>query len=115
MPKHAAAVAEDTVVAEATWAAALAEATGAAVLVEATSVASAEAASGDWAAVTWQACAESTLAVDGAISLAAVFTIMAWVFSMTRHTPRPTPATTEWRVDTKAADARLSLSRAPRI
>jgi hypothetical protein len=96
----------DMVVAEATWAAALAEAI---------SVASAEAASGDWAAVTWQACAESTLAVDGAISLAAVFTIMAWVAPITRHTPGPTPATTEWRVDTKAAGAGLSLSRAPRI
>src|SRR5467141_1651974 len=106
MPKHAAAAAGMVVVAEVTWAAALAEAI---------SAVSAEAASEVWAAITWQACAESTLAVDGAISLAAVFTMTAWVAPITRHTPGPTPATTEWRVDTKAAGARLSRSRAPRI
>src|SRR5258708_40160672 len=66
------------------------------------------------AEVTWQACVESTLAVDGAISLAAVFTMTAWVAPITRHTPRPTPATTEWQVDTKAPRPRLSLSP-PRI
>jgi hypothetical protein len=67
MPKPAAAVAEDTVVAEVTWAAALAEATSV-VLAEATSAALAEATSAVSAAATWRACAGSTLAVDGAIA-----------------------------------------------
>src|SRR6266403_3668794 len=86
MPKLAVVEAEDTVVAEDTWAAALAEATSAA-LAEVTSVAS--------AAVAWPACAERTLAADAAISLAAVFTITALVARITRRTPRRTPATTE--------------------
>jgi hypothetical protein len=94
MHKPAVAVAEDTVVAEATWAAALAEAIWAA-LAEVTSVASAEAASEVLAAVTWPACAESTLAAGDAISLAAVFTITALVARITRRTPGRTPATTE--------------------
>src|SRR6266403_4116463 len=94
MPKLAVVEAEDTVVAEDTWAAALAEATSAA-LAEATSVASAEVTSVASAAVAWPACAESTLAEDAAISLAAVFTITALVAHITRRTPRRTPATTE--------------------
>src|SRR5258706_13206483 len=118
MPKHAAAAAAAVgmvVGAEVTWAAVLVEATWAAALAEGISAVSAEAASEVWAAITWQACAESTLAVDGAISLAAVFTMTAWVAPITRHTPGPTPATTEWRVDTKTAGARPLLFPPPRI
>jgi hypothetical protein len=55
------------------------------------------------------------LAMEDIVSLAAAFTTMALVAKITRHIAGRTPAPIERRAGSAVADARLSLSRQPRI